>query len=74
MAFDNNQPAAKRIYDIRDLSDFCVNWPNFEDFVSDTDLKNSDLPPASQLTIGWLRELAQRVCVLPEADLPRHPE
>ena len=70
MAFDSNQPAEKRIDHIRDLSDFCVNWPNFEELVSDSDLENSDLPRASQLTIGWLRQLAQKVCVLPETDIP----
>ena len=47
-----------------------VPRPNFEEFVSDSDLENSDLPRASQLTIGWLRQLAQKVCVLPETDIP----
>jgi hypothetical protein len=47
---------------LRDLSDFCQQWPDLKLLVEDSRLERSPLESETVEVIGWLRDLADRVC------------
>ncbi len=47
---------------IRDLSDFCIRWPDLRQWVSDDALHGVSGPEDTLRTIRWLVLLADRVC------------
>ena len=47
---------------IRDLSDFCNNWPQVRRWVSDDALGAASIHANTLTTIRWLVLLADRVC------------
>lgn len=47
---------------LRDLSDFCQQWPDLKLLVEDGRLERAPLESDTVEVIGWLRDLADRVC------------
>lgn len=64
----NKEPEPKRgrphtsVDDLRDLSDFCQNWPTLSGKVKADSLADTGLEPDQVAVVQWLAKLADRIC------------
>lgn len=49
---------------IRDLSDFCTQWPDLRNLVATGQLDEAGMADETRRTIEWLTVLADKVCVV----------
>ena len=53
---------AVNVRDVRDLSDFCQNWPDIRELVDIKELRTTGTKESQIIVIGWLMHLADKVC------------
>ena len=60
----NSKPLKQNSADIRDLSEFCLEWPNLRECLNATAAPTEDWNPDAKNVLNWLIMLADRTCVL----------
>ncbi len=60
----SKKPITQNIENIRDLSDFCENWFELKELISDKNITRSNLDVETKQLVSWLRLLADRTCTL----------
>lgn len=49
---------------VRDLSEFCLEWPNLRKHLSEDEAPLENWSPKATTTLKWLVLLADKTCVL----------
>lgn len=67
MVKPNDNKAQNEIDDIRDVSQFCLEWNTLRNLLLTSDIDGCDLEPSQKKMLFWMKEVVDSVCLPPKS-------